>query len=300
MFKSFQKYFKAFTFSTFHSINRSPYDLGEYENWWRHFFTIVCLERNSCEWAFHVPTVKLFIALHYQIDGAVNWGVNNVDKIDPYGWLFQLSHFSKEKFDDGNEFNEFLYLPIYCCPDHINPIFCFYSTLILFYLVFFCLFSHCWILLSFSVKTENSKNGFGNLKNETKELEKAKERKIINGWDPLWLVHQRPCAKRFLFFPSDLMKSFRRTANSLRKSWIWAHNFFFSFFSPVSSLFFALDLSYYQQQQVTNLKRSSECRKKEKKAPRWKEKKKKQKKSFYFDTNSKILYFSLEKRLDED
>lgn len=33
---------KAFMIPVFHIINRSPrtYDLGEYENWWRHFFTV--------------------------------------------------------------------------------------------------------------------------------------------------------------------------------------------------------------------------------------------------------------------
>lgn len=114
--------------------------------------------------------------------------------------------------------------------------------------------------------------------NGTKELERSeKERKIINGYGGLLMVHQRPYAIDFSAFRPCPWKVSDSLSNRLRKDWIRAQKLFiFSFASFLSFFFCNCELSKCQHQ-VTNVERTGECRrrlKEEKKAPEeWEEEK---------------------------
>jgi hypothetical protein len=101
------------------------------------------------------------------------------------------------------------------------------------------------------------------------------------------MLHQRPYARSLLFFPSDPMKSFCRTVQPSPERLSASAEISISCVS--SPLFLQ-----YRLEQVST---SDKCR-----AQWWVQRKGKGTEKNVFDakTDSKILYFSLEKRLDED
>lgn len=115
-------------------------------------------------------------------------------------------------------------------------------------------------LLSFGDKTENLKNCFWNLKNQTKELE-TKERKKVIDWEDFSLSHQRPYAKSCLFFPSALMKSFRRTVPQSPERLIRSAQPLRLFLFSTFPLFFCHRRLEQVPTQMTNVERNGKSQK---------------------------------------